>query len=280
MTVFVSANELNERIHSGKKQTILAALWEPVEGKAWSKFQSEHIPTAMFCDPAAALAGMPGRAYGRNPMPAVDVISRYVAEWGLIEGHPVYVYDTGAGLYAARTWWLLRWLGVEEVYVLDGGFAAWDAAGFDTVAGPGNVNVHAPRELSPGSLPMVEIDQLAEFTGTLIDAREASRFVGRRENLDLKAGHIPGAVNLPAHDLVDEETRLIADIDVIRDWFSRLGVTQNTDPAEVVVYSGSGNHSSLALAAMAHAGLPGATHFVAGWSQWSANPANPVARNV
>ncbi|QPK83065.1 sulfurtransferase [Corynebacterium qintianiae] len=280
MTVFVPAEELNERIHSGQKQTILAALWEPREGKAWSKFQSEHIPTAMFCDPAVALAGMPGRAYGRNPLPPLDVLARHVAEWGLEKGRPVYIYDTGVGLFAARAWWTLRWIGLEDVYIVDGGFAAWDSQGFDTVAGPGNVNVHASMELSAGGLPVAEIDQLHQFKGVLVDAREASRFEGRREVLDLKAGHIPGALNLPVYDLFDEDTRTVGEVDQVRARFARLGITQNTKPDEVVVYSGSGNHSSLLLAAMAHSGLPVSTHYVAGWSQWSANPKKPVARHV
>ena len=81
-------------------------------------------------------------------------------------------------------------------------------------------------------------------------------------------------------DLLDAKTRLLVGIDAIRDRFAQLGVTHNTAPADVVVYSGSGNHSSLLIAAMAHAGLPVASHYVAGWSQWSGDPKNPVARNL
>ncbi|AWB84719.1 sulfurtransferase [Corynebacterium liangguodongii] len=280
MAVFVSADELNERIQTGKKHTILAALWEPREGWAWSKFQSEHIPTALFCDPAVALAGMPGRPQGRNPLPQVDVIAAHVAGWGIEPGRPVYIYDTGVGVYAARAWWLLRWLGVEDVYILDGGFPAWDSRGFDTLAGPGNVAVRAPMELRPGSLPVADIEQVKACAGTLVDARDTPRFSGRHEHLDLKAGHIPGAVNLPVDDLFDPLTHEVVSVDLIRDRFAAIGVTHNADPAEVIAYSGSGNHSSLLLAAAAHAGLPVLTHFVAGWSQWSADPANPVARDV
>ncbi|MCT1443687.1 rhodanese-like domain-containing protein [Corynebacterium sanguinis] len=252
MTVFVSASELNERIRSGQKQTILAVLWEPVEGKAWSKFQSEHIPTAMFCDPAVTLAGMPGRESGRNPHPTLESLEQFLAEWGIEQGRPVYIYDTGAGVFSARAWWTLRWMGVED----------------------------ASYTARPGSLPMVEIDQVRDFAGLLIDARDAARYEGRRELLDLKAGHIPGALNLPVGDLLDEQTRQVVGIDTIRDRFAQLGVTQNTAPEDVVVYSGSGNHSALLIAAMAHAGLPVASHYVAGWSQWSGDPTNPVARNL
>ena len=280
MSVFVSANELNERIHSGKKQTILAALWEPVEGKAWSKFQSEHIPTALFCDPAVALAGMPSRENGRNPHPTLDRLQRALSQWGIEDDRPIYIYDTGAGVYAARAWWTLRWLGLTQVFILDGGFRAWDAQGFDTVAGPGAVTVHARYQPTPGSMPMTQIDELEDFSGMLIDARDAARYEGRHELLDLKAGHIPGALNLPAGEFFDRETRLVVDIDTIRERCAQLGITQNTDPADLVVYSGSGNHSALLIAAMVNAGLPVASHFIGGWSQWSGNPDRPVAHHV
>ena len=86
MSVFVSAAELNERIQTGQKQTIIAALWEPKDGKAWSKFQSEHIPTALYCDPSVQLAGLPGRAVGRNPLPSIDVVRKAAAGWGVEDG--------------------------------------------------------------------------------------------------------------------------------------------------------------------------------------------------
>ena len=125
MSVFVSAAELNERIQAGQKQTVIAALWEPKDGKAWSKFQSEHIPTALYCDPSVQLAGMPGRSAGRNPLPSIDVVRKAAAGWGVEDGRPVYIYDGGNGLFAARAWWILRWAGVQDVHILDGGFPAW-----------------------------------------------------------------------------------------------------------------------------------------------------------
>lgn len=280
MSVFVSAAELNERIQTGQKQTIIATLWEPKEGKAWSKFQSEHIPTALYCDPAVQLAGMPGRKVGRNPMPGIDVVRKAAASWGIEAGRPVFIYDGGNGLFAARTWWILRWAGVQDVHILDGGFAAWDGQGLPTVAGPGGIVVPREVQLTEGNLPTATMDDVRAFEGLLIDARGARRFEGRREILDLRAGHIPGALNLPVNDLFDEHTHKVKDTDEIRDRLARLGVTQNTDPASVITYSGSGNHSALLLAAMEHAGLPLLTHFVGGWSQWSANRDNPVATDI
>ena len=280
MSVFVSAAELNERIQTGQKQTIIAALWEPKDGKAWSKFQSEHIPTALYCDPSVQLAGLPGRTVGRNPLPSIDVVRKAAAGWGIEAGRPVYIYDGGNGLFAARAWWVLRWAGVQDVHILDGGFAAWDGEGFPTVAGPGGIVVPRGVELTEGNLPSATMEDVRAFEGLLIDARGARRFQGLREILDLRAGHIPGARNLPVNDLFDPGSHKVKDTDTIRDRFSQLGATQNTDPAGVITYSGSGNHSALLLAAMEHAGLPLLTHYVGGWSQWSANRDNPVATDI
>ena len=129
-------------------------------------------------------------------------------------------------------------------------------------------------------MPTAEMSQVREFEGLLIDARGADRFAGRRENLDLRAGHIPGALNLPVYDLFDKETRTLRSVEEIRGRLAEVGLTQNTDPAEVIVYSGSGNHSALLIAVMEHVGLPVVTHYVGGWSQWSAEKSNPIATDV
>ena len=281
MSVFVSAAELNERVQTGQKQTVIAALWDAQEGKAWSKFQSEHVPTALFCNPSSQLASMPGRQVGRNPLPSLDVVAKAVANWGIEDGRPVYIYDGGTGLFAARAWWVLRWAGVSDVHIVDGGYAAWRREQFDTVAGPGGIVVpREPEALNANSLPTATMEDVRTFNGTLLDTRDQRRFDGRREILDLRAGHIPGAVNLPVSMLFDDTTRTVKDTDHIRAALAERGITQNTNPADVIVYSGSGNHSALLLAAMEHAGLPVLTHYVGGWSQWSANRDNRVAANV
>ncbi|WP_066527680.1 sulfurtransferase [Corynebacterium bouchesdurhonense] len=280
MSVFVSAETLHEHIKSGKRQTVLASLWEAKSGQSWSKFQSEHIPTAVFCDPASQLTGMPGRRGGRNPLPDVETLRRAVRAWGVEPGRPVFIYDGGNGLFAARAWWVLRWAGIEDVSILDGGFAEWDARGLPTVAGPGNVVVPRQVEISTGHLPTAEMEEVREFEGLLVDARSQRRFQGRREILDLQAGHIPGAVNLPVGDLFEEDSNAVKPAEEIRERLAEVGITQDSDPADAIFYSGSGNHSALLLAAMAHAGLPVPRHYIGGWSQWSANPGNPVSTDL
>lgn len=279
MSVFVSPEDLREQIRTGKKLTVLASLWDAREGNAWSKFQSEHIPTAQYCDPSEHLVGTPGSRVGRNPLPSPERMQESFRAWGIEANRPVIIYDTGAGEYAARTWWTLRWAGVHDVHILDGGFAAWARHGFDTVAGPGPVSVHTELDVAPGQLPTADIEDVKQFKGMLIDARDTSRFVGQRERLDLKSGHIPGARTVPVDSLFTEEG-LIKPADEILEVMAKFGITHNTDPAEAIVYSGSGNHSSKLLAAFEHAGLPVLTHYIGGWSQWSADPKNPVERDI
>lgn len=279
MSVFVASEDLREQIRTGKKLTVLAALWDAREGNAWSKFQSEHIPTAQYCNPAEHLVGTPGSQVGRNPLPSTQRMQDSFRAWGIESGRPVVIYDTGSGEFASRAWWTLRWAGVEDVHILDGGFPAWERAGFETIAGPGPVSVRTELDVAPGHLPTASIDDVRAFKGMLIDARDTPRFVGRRERLDLKSGHIPGARTVPVEDLFTEG-RMIKPAEEILETMAKFGITHETDPAEAIVYSGSGNHSSKLLAAFAHAGLPVLTHYIGGWSQWSANPKNPVERDI
>ncbi|WP_293770287.1 sulfurtransferase [uncultured Corynebacterium sp.] len=276
MSILVSPQELNDIIHKGERFTLLASVWEPGEGASYNQFASLHIPTAQYCDAAAALAGVPGSKHGRNPLPDPAQLQRWFETWGIRSDRPVIVYDEGRGLFAGRAWWILRWAGVKEVRILDGGFRNWRKHGFEVMTGPGNIAVDSSVEVSAGSLPTATIEEVKNHSGLLIDTREPNRFAGRRENLDLKAGHIPGAVNVPERYLHHED-RTWKTKEEILEVCAKAGVTAD-NAGDAIIYSGSGNHSALAIAAMAWAGLPIPRHYMGGWSQWSADPANPVER--
>ncbi|TNL95726.1 sulfurtransferase [Corynebacterium tapiri] len=271
---FVSATDIRAAVQHGRALTILASIWETNSEGGYQRYRAGHIPTALFCDPDAALSGLPGSRSGRNPLPEVEQLQRAVDYWGLRQDRQVVVYDQGHGLFAARAWWVLRWAGVENVAIMGGGLDAWRAAGGPAVVGPGNISGHADVTVRPGSMPVATIEDVKNHQGVLVDVRQPNRYAGRREILDLKAGHIPGAVSIPVDELFTVENK-VKTPEQVRERFAAAGLY---DSSNVIVYSGSGNHSALALAAMESAGLTGAAHYVGGWSQWSADPKNPVER--
>ncbi|AZA12644.1 sulfurtransferase [Corynebacterium choanae] len=278
MSLLISADELAESIRHGEKLTILACLWRPGEGASERQFKGDHIPNSLFCDPARHLAMAPSSRQGRNPLPSRQTLRLAFHELGLDLAHQIVVYDDNKSLMAARAWWVLTWAGVPGVKMLDGGYQAWLQSGRQGAGGPGNLAHRNQLVPNPGQLPTVTMDDMYALPDdvVVIDARERNRFIGRKERLDLKAGHIPGAVNLPLEELVHPNGTFLPAAE-LRQKFEHVGVE---DPAKVVVYSGSGLHSAATIFAMHHCGLPGAAHYVGGWSQWCATPTNAVQRSL
>lgn len=272
MSILVSPRELNSDVTCGGGFAIVAALAGRQGGYGWNLFLKEHIPTARFCDPRSALSSTPSAERGRNPMPSVSQLHHWTTTAGLRQDQEIICYGNAHVLYAARLWWMLRWAGVTNVRILDGNLTAWLEAGYPVLGGPGNLNSAGNIQVQPGNMPLATIEDVRHHDGILIDAREAQRFAGSRETVDRKAGHIPGAVNVPTEAVLRPNGTFKAPA-IIRERFTSLGVT---DPRKVIVYSGSGTHSAVVLAAMEIAGLSGAAHYVGGWSQWSADVHNPV----
>ena len=274
----ISTDELEYRVRTGKKQIVLASLWEPDEHSNYEHFKAGHIPTARFCDAALALADIPSASKGRNPLPTKTILERWFKYWGLDDVHEVIVYDDKRGFFAARAWWTLKWAGVSNVRILDGGQQEWVRRDYPMAAGPGNPCVYDNIVPSSGHMPTATIQDVKAHTGLLIDARETNRFAGRKEYLDLKAGHIPGAINIPNRAVMNPK-QSFKPAEELREIFASHGVTRDTI-ADAIIYSGSGNHSAQVIAAMNIAGLGTPRHYVGGWSQWCANRNNPVERGV
>lgn len=280
MTLTISPDELADRIRYGRRTTLLASFWRAGQNEGLRKFNSEHIPTSLFCDTAYALAGVPSPKRGRNPLPIASQLASWFVKWGINTDQKVVVYDEGDGLFAARAWWVLTWAGVRDVRVLDGGMAGWEAAGYPIIGGPGNLPMFSNIRPNLGQLPVATYEDVKRAAETgdklLIDCRSRNRFSGRREFLDLKAGHIPGSVNVPVRELRDtERNNMFLSPEEIRERFADAGVTTGRD---TIIISGSGIHSSQAILAMHIAGLEGAALYPGGWSQWCADPSNPVER--
>ncbi|KAB1503121.1 sulfurtransferase [Corynebacterium sp. 320] len=276
-TPFITGTELYHHFQHGQRMTIIDSHWAKTENSAWEAYVTQHIPGAMFCNPLRHLAGIPSRQHGRNPIPDVNDLQRYLDDWGVMTDRPTYIYDTGANLYAARAWWILRWAGVNNVSILNGGTGEWQAAGGDVAGGIGALRGRGDVTVTPGSMPTLEIDEIEDWLAQgkmLVDNRDEARFKGLKENVDHQAGHIPGAVNIPT-DVLQESNGRVLPAERVRKILGELGVEENT---EIAVYSGSGVHSSLFIAAMEAAGLPAPRHYVGGWSQWSSDAKRPIER--
>ncbi len=250
---------------------------DPAAGrKAWL---AGHIPGARHADLDRVLAAAPGATTGRHPLPEREALADWFASEGVNAATQVVACDDAGGAFAARLWWIMRWLGHEAVAVLDGGLSAWRESGGEIESGetpaPEAADFRAAKPLAKflraeETLAIVR----AEAPGVLVDARAAPRYRGETEPLDPVAGHIPGAHNRPYAGNLDAQGRFL-DTKALRERFAALVAD---DPARVVHYCGSGVTACHNLLAMEHAGLPGSRLYAGSWSEWIRDPARPVAQ--
>ncbi|MGY0504019.1 sulfurtransferase [Luteimonas sp. e5] len=241
-------------------------------------FEAGHIPGAQHADLERDLSDMAQQGQGRHPWPHARDFAACVARWGVDEDTQVVAYDAGNGMFAARAWCLLRWFGHARVAVLDGGLAAWQAAGGACAQGPAVPRAPTPlreADFAAGRLFDHE-DVIAHLAhgGVLLDARAGERFRGEIEPLDARAGHVPGAVNRPFAENLDAQGRF-KPREVLFDEFAAL--LGGRTPSDMVAMCGSGVSACHHLLAMAHAGLEGAKLYKGSWSGWVSDPARPVA---
>lgn len=245
---------------------------------AFFAYQKAHLPRAVYAHLDEDLAGPITPHSGRHPLPAVDDFCQTLGRLGIDRDKHVVVYDQSHGAFAARLWWMLRYLGHEAVAVLDGGFAKWEREGRPTASGVHN-NPTTVFSGTPKLDWVFSLDDVLENLHTqqrlLIDSREPQRYAGCEEPLDPVAGHIPGARNYHfANNLDEQETMLPTD--VLKAQLE--AVLDGRAPEETVFYCGSGVSACQNLLAMAHAGLDGAKLYVGSWSQWCKDPKRPVAK--
>lgn len=255
----------------GSGVVLLDVRWRLGAPDGRPAYRQAHLPGAVYVDLDRELAAPPSAA-GRHPLPAVGDLQAAARSWGVRRGDPVVAYDDTGGTAAARAWWLLRWAGLGDVRVLDGGLPAWRAAALPVETGertaePGDV------VLTGGALPVVDADAIASFDGTLLDARAAERYRGEVEPVDPRAGHIPGAISAPSTANLDADGRFLAP-ELLRARFADLGAAGERP---VAVYCGSGVTAAHGVLALTVAGLPGAALYPGSWSEWSGRPDAPVA---
>ncbi|WP_160664792.1 sulfurtransferase [Pseudarthrobacter sp. ATCC 49987] len=257
---------------TGRRTAVLDVRWALGDPHGREHYLAGHLPGAVFVDLATDLAGPADPRRGRHPLPALEQFQASVRTWGVRSGDVVVAYDDSGNLAAARLWWMLRNAGFPDVYLLDGGLAAWRDAGFDVESGepepePGDV------ELTGGAMPIIDAGQAASWghQGLLLDARAGERYRGEFEPVDPRAGHIPGAVSAPATANLGVDGRFLSPA-TLRERFTSLGVRADVPTA---VYCGSGVTAAHEIAALEIAGFPAAL-YPGSFSEWSTNAVNPV----
>ena len=249
-----------------------SSLLDPSAGLA--QYTVGHIDGAQYVDLNRDLSAeiIPGRT-GRHPLPAPTTFATTLGRWGVDQDALVVAYDNDTGAYAARLWWMLRWLGHTNVAVLDGGYQAWLAAG----QVPSNRIGSFPETaftIRPASTRQVSAAELLAPQGRLLDARDRPRFDGKTEPIDPVAGHIPGAICAPFGANIDAATGRFYSPAQLQQRFATLGVEPN---AEVICYCGSGVTAAHNILALVHAGYPEPALYPGSWSEWITDPAHPVA---
>lgn len=239
-------------------------------------YRAGHIPGAHYAHLDRDLSGPVTPTSGRHPLPDTAKLAQRLGEWGITEHTQVVAYDDAGGAFAARLWWLLRFLGHDRVAVLDGGYSAWTRGGH-----PASTDVAEPRPgvFVPSADPSQWITSaaleglVADGSIKLIDARDPERFQGEVEPIDSVAGHVPGAVNLPfKQNLTAEGT--FQSPEALR---ARFAVhAEGRNPETIVHMCGSGVTACHNVLAMEHAGIGGSRLYAGSWSEWIRDGSRPV----
>ena len=277
-TTLVSATELLARLQQAPPPLVLDAGFDLADPAAGERaFAASHIPGSRYVHLDRDLCGPLTGGNGRHPLPERRALAATAGRLGVAPETQVVALDRQGGVYAARLWWMLRWLGHDTVAVLDGGLRAWQAAGGPTAS---EVTAALPAPPYPERAPLaaaVDLEQVARrgADAALLDARSGERFRGEVEPIDRVAGHIPGALNRPFAANLGADGRFKPAAALLDEFRVALG---RRDPRAVIHACGSGVTACHNLLAMEHAGLAGSLLYPGSWSEWSADPARPVAR--
>ncbi len=285
-TTLISADEL--AAHIDDRDWVIVDCRHDLVNLAYGReaYAAGHLPHAVFADMETELSGAKrgedGAFRGRHPLPEKEALAAVLRRWGINHTTQVIAYDAHGGMYAARLWWLLRWIGHEAAAVLDGGLPAWQALGQPLSSDPpeprsaGDITVRAPfvpTVTVAEVLENIETTNQGKMRRTVVDARAADRFRGENETIDPVGGHIPGAKNRFFKDNLHNDGRFKAPEQLRAEFSSVIG-----DPKEAIMQCGSGVTACHNLLALEVAGMPGAALYPGSWSEWSSDPARPVAK--
>jgi thiosulfate/3-mercaptopyruvate sulfurtransferase len=274
MTPLIAVEHLRALLEAKTPLAVLDVRWT-LSGPEREAYAAGHIPGAHFVSVDDDLAAPHGHhsPHGRHPVPDRGEFQAVMRRCGVYAEHPVVVYDAQGGTSAARAWWLLRYFGHDDVRVLDGGYPAW-------VAEDEPVSTETPSRgdgdfvARPGGMPLLDAASAGELarTGLLLDVRSPERYAGAAEPVDPVAGHVPGAVNLPTVEHIDDDGRMLPH-DQLLARFQKAGY----DGQEVGAYCGSGVNAAHTILALEAAGVHGGRLYADSWSGWISDHTRPVA---
>ena len=283
MKTLISATELLAAVHSAAAPVLLDCSFDLADPQAGARTWHEaHLPGSQYVhldrDLAGARHDAAGRFLGRHPLPAREALAQRLGQLGIAPSSALVCFDAQGGPYAARAWWLLRWMGHADVAVLDGGVAAWREAGGALTADSQSPRAQPPYPERAAAMPTIDAATLLSQLGRvpLIDARAGERYRGEVEPLDKAAGHIPGARNRFFKDNLGSDGRFKSAAALRAEWLPLLA---GHEGAQVVQQCGSGVTACHNLLALAHAGLGESVLYPGSWSEWSADPARPLAKS-
>ena len=245
---------------------------DDIEAGRYAYFEA-HVPGAVYAHLDYDLSGRKTGTNGRHPLPSPQLMNATFSAWGITTDSQVVAYDDAAsGLGAGRMWWMLRYMGHEQVAVLDGGWQAWQTEGRPVEDG---IVIRTPTTFLGRPRPEMRRDADSLVGLKVIDSRAPIRYRGEQEPIDKVAGHIPGALNFHFGNVFDNAGRMLPP-DQLR---AKLrGAVGDTPPEQCVFYCGSGASAVMNLLAMEVAGLPGGKLYPGSWSEWISDPTRPIAR--
>jgi thiosulfate/3-mercaptopyruvate sulfurtransferase len=275
--LLVTVDQLREHLHEA--DWCIVDVRHDLMDTGWGRraYAEGHIPGAVFAHIDDDLSGAKNGRNGRHPLPDRAELLRRFRQWGINDDSQIVAYDANGGQFAARLWWLARWLGHDAVALLDGGWPAWLRASAPTTS---EVRARPPGRISerPSGVSLVTstdvLRSLEQRDRLVLDARTPERYRGEQEPIDPVAGHIPGARNRPWMTNLTADQTFKPPSALRREFVDALG---DVTPPHVVHQCGSGITACQSAFAMELAGLPGSALYAGSWSEWIADPARPVA---